>query len=108
MRVCVLAAIVFSACSSLSRENARIASTPQHLHLRRGTDQDILRQVGFDPTKMKPDETQGPDGYATDYTAPNGEWVSILRSASTGIFVMYGDRTGQKSSWELGFHETSQ
>ena len=99
----VLAALSVVACSSVSHPTARITATPPHLQLKRGSDQDILRQIGFDASKMKAHVVQGPDGYETDYDAPNREWVSIVRSASTGVYVRYGDTTGEKGSWELGF-----
>ena len=101
--VAVLSVAALAACGSLSDETARLAPTPPNLRLKHGSDEDILRQIGFDPAKMKASRAEGPDGYGTHYKAPNGEWVGITRSASTGVFVMYGDSTGQKGNWTLGF-----
>jgi hypothetical protein len=101
LTILVIAAV--AACSSLPHESARIAPTPPKLHLKHGSDQEILRQIGFDAAKMTAEEFQGTDAYETHYIAPNREWVAIVRSVSTGVYVRYGDRSNQKGSWALGF-----
>jgi len=99
----IMLAVLSVSCRSVTHSSARVAATPPHLRLKHGSDEDILRQIGFDASKMKAHEVQGVDGYETDYVAPNREWVAIVRSVSTGVYVRYGDTTGQKGSWELGF-----
>jgi hypothetical protein len=102
--VLLLCVLAIASCSSPAIEPPRITATAAQLHLRASmSDEQIIRALGFDPARMKQHRVQGPDGYGTDYKAPDGRWVGITRSASTGTFVMVWDARGQKGSWELGF-----
>lgn len=103
----ISALVLLTSCASSLPSSARIGPTPPHLRLKSSSDAEILRQIGFDHTKMKAHFVQGPDGYGTDYEARNHEWVSITRSVVSGIFVMFGDQSGQKGSWTLGFRHTA-
>ncbi|HWB60152.1 MAG TPA: hypothetical protein VG733_11715 [Chthoniobacteraceae bacterium] len=90
-------------CAHFTQTGAPPAAAIRHKpHLRASmTDAEILRELNFDPAKMKTHFVQGKDGYTTDYRTGNKEFVSITRSLVSGVEVMH-DYPGGSQSWELG------
>lgn len=95
---------LLAGCAS---DHFRQAGTPPAVihhkpHLREGmTDAEILRELNFDPAKMRKDFVQGIDGEDTTYKLGNKESVRIARSAVAGVFVVHNYQGGSQS-WELG------
>lgn len=90
-------------CAHFTQRGTPPAAAIRHKpHLRAAmTDAEILRELNFDPTKMKAEFVQGKDGHTTTYKAGNKVSVSITRSVVSGVFVV-NDYPGGSQSWELG------
>jgi hypothetical protein len=65
------------------------------------SDDQILRVLHLDPTRLKSEKSAGDDGYSTIYTDDNNE-IWITRSGVSGVVVMRMRPKEHLKIWELG------
>ena len=70
------------------------------------SDEQILRVLQLDPSKLQKKKEQGPDGHSIIYTDEKHE-IWITRSVVSGLIVMRMKPEDQLKAWELGSHENA-
>ena len=89
------------ATENCSAEGTSADGKPYHIALSSAwTDKEILETLGVDIRKAKLTASHGPDGVARSYVSRKRR-VNIVRSESTGIYVMSSVSGGDAYEWHL-------
>ena len=92
---------VAAAAESCSAEGKRSDGKPYHIALSSAwTDKEILHTLGLDIRTAKLNVSRGPDGVARSYRSGKKS-LRIVRSASTGIYVMLSVNGDDAYEWYL-------
>jgi hypothetical protein len=92
---------VAGAAENCSTEGTRSDGKPYHVALSSTwTDKEILDTLGLDIRAAKLTISQGPDGVARSYLS-NKKSLHIVRSHSTGTYVMLSVNGGDAYEWDL-------